>query len=122
MARRRDETAMNEENKEVPNPGEPVAITGQQVLWKDIQYPTLYANVFTVSVTPVDVSIILGELDSANATNVIATPRIKLTVTPEFAATIIAGLAKGVNLFANSNGALRANAPRVPPEEEFVKR
>jgi hypothetical protein len=83
-------------------------------VWKDLQYPTVYSNVFAVSVTPVDVSIILGELDHADATNVFATPRLKLILAPEFAATVIGALVQGVNIFTKSNGALRPNAPPVP--------
>jgi hypothetical protein len=87
-----------------------VTVGTQQVRWKDIEFPSVYANVFGLFITPVDITIVLGEIASADASAIDAVPRMKLVLAPEFATTFLAGVANGVRIFTESHGPLRSNA------------
>jgi len=101
---------IKKESSTVP-PTRSVPATGQLVEWKtDKEVPLLYANVGTMSVTPFDVSLTLGEVDQANTDRVFANPRIKLHFAPEYAAVLAQLLQAGVKAYVDTNGALRASA------------
>lgn len=90
---------------------------GQVVKWREQDYPTVYANIMGLGMTPFDISIIFGEIGDSTATEVIGIPRVKLLLSAEQAANLAKILGIGLKAFVDGNGPLRlAGALNV---EEF---
>jgi hypothetical protein len=80
----------------------------QKIEWKDEQIPSIYANVMAVGITPFDISILLGEVESASESVVKAKPRVKVIVSPEQASLLMQTIAQGLGKFVEGNGQLRS--------------
>jgi hypothetical protein len=89
-------------------PSEKVAVQGQKQRWKEQEYPTVYSNLMGFGMTPFDINLIFGEVDSATTTEVVGIPRVKLILTPEQAANLYKMLGVAVQAFVANNGALRS--------------
>ncbi len=61
---------------------------GKEMKWKEQDYPTVYANLMGVGMTPFDIAIVFGEVGDSTATEVIGIPRLKLLLAPEQAANL----------------------------------
>ncbi len=81
----------------------------QETTWKEREHPSIYANLVAFSMTPYDISLLLGEVESASATEVIGVPRVKLLLSPELVAKLAQVLALAVEAFARTNGPLRGS-------------
>lgn len=81
----------------------------QTTIWTDgSNPPTFYANVIGVGSTPYDVTLLLGEMQNATETQITATPRAKIILTPELAANLGRLLDAIVLAYIDGNGPLRA--------------
>jgi len=79
----------------------------QRIEWKEEQIPSIYANVMAVGITPFDISILLGEVESASTSVVKARPKVKIIVSPEQASLLMQTIAQGLAKFQEGNGPLR---------------
>jgi len=79
----------------------------QRIEWKEEQFPSIYANVMAVGITPFDISILLGEVEGASASVVKAKPRVRVIVSPEQASLLMQTIAQGLAKFVEGNGPLR---------------
>ena len=80
----------------------------QKQRWKSDPSPTYYSNVAAVGLTPFDVTIIFGEVERANATEVLCAPKAKLILSPEQASNLIQMLTKGLSTYSAQFGQLRS--------------
>jgi hypothetical protein len=79
----------------------------QKIEWKAEQFPSIYSNVISVGVTPFDIYILLGEVESATQSTVKAKPQVKVIVSPEQASILMQTLAQGLAKFVEGSGPLR---------------
>jgi hypothetical protein len=79
----------------------------QKIEWNDEQIPSVYANVMAVGITPFDISILLGEVESASASIVKAKPRVKVIVSPEQASLLMQTIGQALAKFIEGSGQLR---------------
>jgi hypothetical protein len=82
----------------------------QKTVWREIDAPTIYANVVGVGSTPYDVNFILGEIDGATAEQVNAKPLLKVILSPELAANLATLLNVVMESYVSGNGPLRTIA------------
>ncbi len=87
--------------------GNPVKAAGQSVTWKETSYPTVYANISSLAITPFDISLTVGEVNTANEKSVEATPLVRLILSPEHASVVMQLLGQGLSQFVAGNGNLR---------------
>ena len=79
----------------------------QKIEWKEEQFPSIYSNVVSVGVTPFDIFILLGEVESATPSSVKAKPRVKVIVSPEQASILMQTIQQALAKFVEGNGPLR---------------
>ena len=93
------------------NPQQSVALGSQKTTWKEGQpFPSYYANLIGFSMSPFDITLLFGELDTATPTEIIGLPRAKILLSPEQAQNLMKLLVLAVEAFQKNNGALRTNA------------
>jgi hypothetical protein len=95
----------------------------QKIQWKEEQFPSFYANVIAVGITPFDISIQLGEVEDVSATVVRAKPRAKVILSPEQASLLMQTIAQGLKKFVEANGQLRpVGKQQLDPKSFRVER
>jgi hypothetical protein len=80
---------------------------GKNVVWKEIEYPTVYSNLIGFVMTPFDISLVLGEVGDSNEFQVTGIPRVKVVLSPEQAANLEKLLNLALQNYTKNNGALR---------------
>ena len=75
----------------------------QKIEWKEEQFPSIYSNVVSVGVTPFDIFILLGEVESATPSSV----KAKVIVSPEQASILMQTIQQALAKFVEGNGPLR---------------
>lgn len=81
--------------------------SGQVMKWKEVEYPSVYANIMGFTMSPFDIALILGEIGESTPTEVSATPRVKLLLSPEQAANLMKLLSVALTTYVQNNGQLR---------------
>lgn len=89
---------------------------GQVMKWKDQEYPSVYANIMGLGLSPFDISLIFGEIGESTPTEVLATARVKVILSPEQASNLMKLLDAAITTYVQNNGQLRAGGA-VNPEE-----
>jgi hypothetical protein len=89
----------------------------QTIRWKTMEYPSTYSNLIGFSMTPNDVSLIFGEVDSATPDEVLGTPRIKVILSPEQGSNLARFLTIALGKYVQENGPLRASAQNTNDED-----
>jgi hypothetical protein len=79
----------------------------QKIEWRDEQFPSVYSNVATVGITPFDISIFCGEVESASPEAVKAKGLVKLILAPEQASLLAVMLSQAVKQLTDASGPLR---------------
>ena len=75
--------------------------------WKEIDYPSVYANVMGFGMSPFDIALIFGEIGDSTPSQVLATPKVKLLLSPEQAANLMKLLGVALSAYVQNNGPLR---------------
>ena len=88
----------------------PIVLGGNQTKWKEAPTPSLYANVTALQVSPFDITLLFGQIESASQTELSAAPLVKVILSPEHAALVAHLLSGGVDQFVSLNGQLRSKA------------
>lgn len=81
--------------------------SGQVIKWKEMEYPTVYANLMAFGMTPFDISLVFGEVGDTTPEEVTGIPRVKIILTPEQAANLVKILTVGLHAYVEGNGQLR---------------
>ncbi len=92
--------------------------SGQAMIWKDRDYPSVYANLMGIGMTPFDISVVFGEIGDTSPTEVTGIPKVKITLSPEQAANLVKLLAVTLTKYTEGNGLLRS-AGAVNVEELY---
>lgn len=87
---------------------EPAKVKKRIAKWKEGQYPTIYANMMGIGMTPFDINVMFGEVTDSDDNSVTGTPKVKILLAPEQAANLMKLLSVAVDSFATTNGALRS--------------
>jgi hypothetical protein len=88
---------------------EPVKATKRIAKWKEAEYPTVYANMIGIGMTPFDINIILGEVLESDETCLTGVPKIKILLAPEQAVNLMKLLSIAVDAYVKSNGTMRTS-------------
>jgi hypothetical protein len=84
--------------------------SGQVVKWKeDIAFPMVYANLMGFTMTPFDITILLGLVGDSTPTEVTGIPQAKILLAPEQAENLMKLLGLALNAYVASNGPLRTS-------------
>jgi hypothetical protein len=90
----------------------------QRVEWREDQFPSVYSNVVSVGITPFDISVICGEVESATPSAVKAKPHVKIIFSPEQASLLMLMLQQALGKFVEGSGQLRpAGGSMINPED-----
>ena len=81
--------------------------TKRLAVWEERDYPTVYANMMGIGMTPFDINLILGEVTKSDDTTLTGTPKVKVLMTPEQAQNLIKLLGIAVTAYEKANGAIR---------------
>jgi hypothetical protein len=79
----------------------------RRTVWADHEAPAFYANITGFSMTPFDITLQFGEIQSATAIEVKAIPRAKVIISPEQASSLLQLLDVALGAFVKGNGPLR---------------
>lgn len=97
---------------------EPVQVA-QAVEWREEQFPSVYSNVASVGITPFDISLICGEVESATPSAVKARPQVRIFFSPEQASLVMQMLQQALNKFVEGSGPLRPVGNLVNNPNDF---
>jgi hypothetical protein len=86
----------------------------QKQKWKEIEFPTYYANIMQMGLTPFDISVTLGEVFTASPAEVLSTPRVKIILSPEQTSNLIQMLTAALQAYQSQYGHLRPSAVSAP--------
>lgn len=89
---------------EKPQPKLP---SGQVMKWKEQEFPTVYANIMGLGMTPFDMALVFGEVGDSTATEVTGIPKVKILLSPEQASNLMQLLGVALKKFVENNGQLR---------------
>lgn len=95
------------------------AQVAQRIEWREDQFPSVYSNITAVGVTPFDISILCGEVESATPSAVKAKPHVKILLSPEQASLLMQMLQQSLKKFVEGSGPLRPTGSRVLNPEDF---
>lgn len=82
--------------------------SGQVVKWNEQEFPSVYANIMGLGMTPFDISLIFGEIGDSTPTEVTAKPRARVILSPEQVANLIKLLDFALSNYIQHNGQLRS--------------
>ena len=82
---------------------------GKTVKWKDEQFPSVYANIMGIGLSPFDINIVFGEVGESTDTEVLCTPRVKILLVPEQAANLMKLVSVALEAYTKNNGQLRTS-------------
>lgn len=82
----------------------------QTQVWKNVEYPSYYANFLGVGLSPFDISIILGEIAETTPNQITANPKAKVLLSPEQASNLIEMLTAALEAYSKAQGPLRNSA------------
>jgi hypothetical protein len=85
----------------------PTLPSGQTVKWNDSGNLSVYANIMGFSMSPFDISLLFGEIGEASPTEVAATLRTRVILSPEQVSNLIKLLSLALESYIASNGTLR---------------
>ncbi len=91
----------------------------QRIEWREDQFPSVYSNVTSVGITPFDISVICGEVESAAPAAVKAKPHVKIILSPEQASLLMQMLQQALKRFVEGNGPLRPTGSQALNPEDF---
>ncbi|MGC9157532.1 MAG: DUF3467 domain-containing protein [Terracidiphilus sp.] len=105
----------------MPTENQVAAPIAQRIEWlvDQDQFPSFYSNITSVGITPFDISVICGEVESATPSAVKAKPRVKITLSPEQASLLMQMLQQALRKFVEGSGPLRPNGGQVLDLENF---
>ena len=92
--------------------------SGQTVTWREDGIVTVYANLMALSMTPFDISVILGEVGKATIEEVEGIARARIILSPEQASNLTKLLSLAVEKYIQNNGPLRVSG--AVNEEAFA--
>lgn len=93
---------------------QPAAQVAQKIEWQEEQFPSVYANVAAIGITPFDISILCGEVASASPSAVLAKPLVKIVLSPEQASLVMQMLQQALKKFCEASGQLRSVGGQTP--------
>ncbi len=82
----------------------------QTTKWREAEIPSLYSNLMAFSMTPNDISLLFGEIESATPTEITGKPLMKVVLSPEQAHNLAKFLTLAVERYVQDNGVLRKAA------------
>lgn len=91
----------------MPEKSYPKLASGQVVKWKELDYPSVYANVIGIGLTPFDINLIFGEIGESTPTELSGIPKVKILLAPEQAANLMKLLSLVLETYREGNGQLR---------------
>jgi len=94
---------------------QPKLSSGQVVKWKDQDFPSTYANIMGLGMTPFDISLLFGEIGDSTPTEVTGIPKAKIILSPEQAANLVRLIGLALSTYVQNNGKLR-NAGAIDME------
>jgi hypothetical protein len=80
----------------------------KQTVWADREPQSFYANVAGFNMTPFDITLQFGDIQSATATQLTANPLAKISMSPELASSLHQLLGVALKAYTDSNGPLRS--------------
>jgi hypothetical protein len=86
---------------------EPAQTTKRIAKWKDVEYPTVYANMMGIGMTPFDINIIFGEVLEGDENSITGLPKTKILLSPEQAANLIKLVSIALDAYVKVNGPTR---------------
>lgn len=93
--------------------------SGQTIKWIESDLVSNYANIMALSMTPFDISVTFGQIGVASQTEVEASAKAKIILSPEQASNLMKLLTVAVGKYVSGNGQLRASG--AVDEEAFSK-
>lgn len=88
----------------------------QKSRFKDVEYPTIYCNMMGIGATAYDITLILGEVESATKDEVVGIPKMKLLLAPEQAQNLLTMVKAVLDQYIKHNGPLRESGRVVMPD------
>lgn len=82
-----------------------------------VDHPTVYSNFMGVGATQFDIAIIFAEVTGMDGPQALATPRVKVLLSPEQAANLIRMVGETLQVYVKHNGPLR-RLGEIGPETE----
>jgi hypothetical protein len=84
------------------------ASKSRRTVWAEHEAPAFYTNITGFTMTPFDITLQFGEIQSATATELRANPRARVSMSPEQASNLLQLLDLALKAFVKGNGPLRA--------------
>src|SRR5260370_29817335 len=78
--------------------------SGQVVKWKELDHPSVYANIIGFGMSQFDINLIFGEIGDSTPSQAVAIPKVKVFLTPEQAANTMKLLSVALEAYVAGNG------------------
>jgi hypothetical protein len=88
--------------------------TGQEIKWKEKEFPSIYANIMGIGMSPFDIAMMFGEIVDTTFTEITAIPKAKIILSPEQASNLMKLLQFALSNYVKNNGQLRSNVEINP--------
>ncbi len=85
----------------------------RKAIWKEIDFPTVYANILGVALTPFDIGLIFGQVGMISEDKIEGIPQVKVLLSPEQAANLLKVLKGAIDAYVKGSGSLRENPMKV---------
>jgi hypothetical protein len=82
----------------------------QTTKWREAEVPSLYSNIMGFTMTPNEISLLFGEIESATPEEITGKPLMKVMLSPEQAHNLATFLGLAVARYVEENGPLRRAA------------